>query len=188
MSVRHTIPEHDGMYFITFTCYDWLPLFEITDGYHLVYKQFDYLKSCGHSIIGYVIMPNHVHTLIHFADLGKKVNTIVGNMKRFMAYDLVVALKEQQQFDVLKKLEAGTTPYERKGGKLHRVFELSFDCKYCYGDSFIKQKLDYMHQNPVRGKWSLVENAMDYLHSSAYFYFEGKQRGYEVLWYKSIGE
>jgi len=45
-----------------------------------------------------------------------------------------------------------------------------------------------MHQNPVSGKWSLVENAIDYLHSSAYFYFKGKQKGYEVKGYKSIGE
>ena len=40
MSVRHLIPQHEGMYFITFTCYDWLPLFEITNGHNLVYKQF----------------------------------------------------------------------------------------------------------------------------------------------------
>jgi len=78
-----------------------------------VYKQFNYLKSCGHKIIEYVIMPNHIHALIHFVDTSKKVNTIVGNMKRFLAYDIVNALKEQQQLDVLKKLEAGITPHER---------------------------------------------------------------------------
>ena len=188
MSVRHQIHEYDGMYFITFTCYNWLPLFEITNGYHLVYEQFNYLKSCGHSIVGYVIMPNHVHALIHFADTGKKVNTIVGNMKRFLAYSLVKELERQHKTDILKLLAQGVNKTDRSRGKLHEVFEPSFDCKYCYGDNFIEQKLSYIHNNPVESKWQLAESAVEYPHSSAYFYTEGRQGVYEVTSYKCIGE
>ena len=64
MSVRREIPEYDGLYFITFTCCHWQKLFEITNGYGIVYNWFDHLKSKGHFINGYVIMPNHVHALI----------------------------------------------------------------------------------------------------------------------------
>jgi REP element-mobilizing transposase RayT len=65
MSVRM---QHNsvGTHFITFTCYKWKPLFELTDSYDAVYKWFDYLYSNGASVIGYVIMPNHIHALIHF--------------------------------------------------------------------------------------------------------------------------
>jgi hypothetical protein len=45
MAVRIPIDEAEGLYFITFTCCQWLPLFEITDGYDIVYNWFDYLKS-----------------------------------------------------------------------------------------------------------------------------------------------
>lgn len=89
MSFRREISEKDGLYFITFTCYNWLPLIEIINGYDLVYKQLDYLKSCGHYIVGYVIMSNHIHTLVAFRDTGKAINSIVGNVKRFLAYDIV---------------------------------------------------------------------------------------------------
>jgi len=188
MSVRQQVSEFDGMYFITFTCNEWIPLFEITKGYHLVYKQFDYLKTCGHTIVGFVIMPNHVHALIHFTNTGKKVNTIVGNMKRFLAYDLVSELKLQQNIEMLQRLEKGVGKTDKSRGKLHQVFEPSFDCKHCYGDDFIQQKLNYIHNNPVRGKWQLAESAVEYLHSSAKFYTEGKQGVYDVKWYKSIGE
>lgn len=58
MPVRKSIAKNAGLYFITFTCYKWLPLIEQTKGYDLVYKWFDYLKTQGHSITGYVIMPN----------------------------------------------------------------------------------------------------------------------------------
>ena len=53
MAVRRTIPEYDGTYFITITCARWLHLFEIANGYDVVYQWFDYLKSIGHFIVGY---------------------------------------------------------------------------------------------------------------------------------------
>ena len=62
----------------------------------------------------------------------------------------------------------------RSRGKLYEVFEPSFDCKYCYGDNFIEQKLNYIHNNPVKSKWQLAESAVEYLHSSAYFTFTPK--------------
>jgi REP element-mobilizing transposase RayT len=64
MPVQQTIPYKDGIFFITFTCYKWMPLLQVSDSYDLVYKWFDYLKVQGHRINGYVIMPNHVLLLI----------------------------------------------------------------------------------------------------------------------------
>jgi len=71
MSVKLKIPEPDGIYFITITCYKWLPLFDIADSYDAVYKWFEYLKQNNHFITGYVIMPNHLHALIAFSNSGK---------------------------------------------------------------------------------------------------------------------
>jgi len=53
-----------------------------------VYNWFDHLKGKGHFISGYVIMPNHIHTLIAFRNTGQAINTIVGNGKRFIAYEI----------------------------------------------------------------------------------------------------
>ena len=85
----------EGMYFITFTCQHWLPLFELTNSYNSVYKWFDYLQAKGHNVKGYVIMPNHLHALIDFGVSEKSINTIVSNGKRFIAYKIVERLKEQ---------------------------------------------------------------------------------------------
>jgi len=57
MAVKTPIDYTQGIYFITFTCQDWLPLFEITNSYDTVYKWFDCLKPKGHLVKGYVIMP-----------------------------------------------------------------------------------------------------------------------------------
>jgi putative transposase len=44
MSIRTEHKDH-LCWFITFTCYDWLPLFNVTDSYDLVYNWFNHLKE-----------------------------------------------------------------------------------------------------------------------------------------------
>ena len=83
MTVRVDIGINSGLFYITFTCYKWIPLFEITYSYDVVYKWFDYLKSKGHYICRYVIMPNHVHAIIGFKKTSRALHTIIGNGKRF---------------------------------------------------------------------------------------------------------
>jgi hypothetical protein len=85
MPVRKAIAEKDGVYFITFTCTNWLPLFKICNAYDAVYNWFNYLKQQGDYIIGYVIRQSHVHAVIAFSNTGKSINTIVSNGKRFIA-------------------------------------------------------------------------------------------------------
>jgi hypothetical protein len=41
-----------------------------------------------------------------------------------------------------------------------------------YSRKVIEQKLDYIHQNPVSGKWKLAKTVMDYHYSSIWFYDE----------------
>jgi REP element-mobilizing transposase RayT len=180
MPVRKDIPYNEGLFFITFTCYKWLPLIEETNGYDLVYGWFDYLKKQNHRIAGYVIMPNHVHALIDFAKTTKKINTIIGDGKRFIAYEIIKRLKEAGKTDILIKLEKAVTAKSKSKGKNHEVWEESFDWKICGTAEFAYQKLIYMHNNPCSGKWKLVEDITKYEHSSARYYITGKHGGYIV--------
>jgi len=43
------------------------------------------------------------------------------------------------------------------------------------------QKLSYMHNNPCNGVWRLVENSVDYIHSSATYYDTGEQGVYLII-------
>lgn len=185
MSVRKRVAETEGVYFVTITCYRWLPLLEI-NGYDIVYQQFDYLRKCGHYIIGYVIMPNHLHAIIAFCNTGKMINKIVGDMKRFMAYEIVDRLKKQGKKRLLSELEAGVNNTDRKRGKLHEVFEPSFDAKRINSGRFMEQKLFYLHMNPCRGKWMLVAHPDDYVHSSARYYSTGLQGLCKILHFMKL--
>jgi len=186
MSVRKQITFPDGVYFITFTCAGWLPLFEITNGYFTVYKWLDYLKQQGHYIVGYVIMPNHVHAIIAFSNTGKSINSIVGNGKRFMAYELVKLLKEQNNNDILVQLEQWVNDTDKQRKKIHEVFEPSFDRKECRTIEFIQQKLLYIHLNPCRYEKIRAKLPEDYIHSSAKYYYTSEQGIYPVISYMEL--
>jgi REP element-mobilizing transposase RayT len=122
MSVRKKIIEPNGVFFITFTCAEWLPLFELADGYQAVYNWFDYLKSQGHHIAGYVIMPNHIHALIAFKTSRLSINSIVGNGKRFMAYELVKRLEALGKKELLAQLSSYVNATEQCKIKSIRYF------------------------------------------------------------------
>ena len=55
-----------------------------------------------------------------------------------------------------------------------------FDRKDCRSNDFIYKKLDYMHSNPMAKKWTLCDNPVEYVHSSAKFYISGEQGLYPV--------
>lgn len=59
-------------------------------------------------------MPNHLHTLISFANTRKNINTTVGNGKRFMAYDIVDRLQEMNNEIILTKLSNAVRPSDKK--------------------------------------------------------------------------
>ena len=127
MPVKQTIPYNTGIFFITFTCHQWLPLIDKTNGYDIVYNWFDHLKTKGHYINGYVIMPNHVHALISFIDTKQSINTIIGNGKRFMAYEIIGRLKTNKETRLLGQLASNVEAARKQDKKQHEMWELSFD-------------------------------------------------------------
>ena len=184
MSTHTEHTENLGTYFCTLVCYRWLPLFKITNFYDQVYNWFDHLKTKGCYILGDVIMPNHLHALLY--PTSGLLNKLMANGKRFMAYEMVKHLEQGKRYALLKELEKGVQPNERRKGKKHQVFRLSFDARQCFDEKMVEQKLDYLHHNPVQGKWNLVGDDVDYQHSSARFYATGVHGVYEVTHYKEI--
>ena len=151
-----------------------------TNGYDLIYQWFDYLKTQNHRMAGFVIMPNHLHVMIDFTPTEKSINKIIGDGKRFIAYEIIKRLRNNNETAILEKLSKAVTASSSNRGKKHEVWEESFDWKFCETRDFALQKLVYMHNNPCTGRWRLAEDAMAYTHSSARFYISGKHAAYQV--------
>ena len=185
---KHELTEK--MWFITFTCYQWIPLFEITNSYNIVYNWLKFINEKYQiQCVAFVIMPNHCHLLLQLPESVSNLNSIISNGKRFMAYELIKRLEKQHQEKLLSQLSSACTANEKTKGQLHKVFEPSFDAKPVYTLRFLLQKLDYIHHNPVNGKWNLCNEFTDYQHSSAAFYVDDKPvsavdiTDYRTLWF-----
>jgi len=114
-------------------------------------------------------MPNHLHSLVFTKNESEEINFHIGETKRFMSYEIVSRLKKLKRTDLLKIMQDTVNPNESKKKKIHNVFQPSSDIKEIITEKFIRQKLNYMHKNPVSGKWKLVDDYIDYIHSSARF-------------------
>ena len=102
-----------------------------------------------------IVSRETIHLLASFINQNQKINTIVGNGKRFMAYEIIKRLKENKEHNILEKLAEDVSAKRKSNNKIHEVWELSFDWKECNSKKFIDQKLDYIHNNPCKGKWNL---------------------------------
>ncbi|CAN5137811.1 hypothetical protein BH11BAC5_BH11BAC5_09860 [soil metagenome] len=187
MAIKLKHSDTFSTYFVTFTCVEWISLFEIVNGYDMVYLWFDILKKEHNAeVVAYVIMPNHLHVILHFHDEHFNLNTIVANGKRFIAYEIINRLEQAANISLLSRLEKLVTERERKKGQLHKVFKDSFDGKAIITHAFLIQKINYIHNNPVSGKWMLAKDFVEYEHSSASFYEIQLVRHHQPLHYLDL--
>ena len=87
---------------------------------------------------------------------------------------------------MLQELNSNLTQREINKGQKHKIFKDSFDAKPIYVDKFLFQKLDYIHGNPVKGKWTLAKENIGYEYSSASFYKINEVQHFSPKHYKDL--
>lgn len=187
MSSRFKKQNESLLHYCTFTCWNWLPLIEITHSYDLIYNWFNIIEEkYRYRIIAYVIMPNHVHVILYNKAALSSLGNTISNGKRFISYEIIKRLDSMNSSPLLICLGNAVSQRERAKGQLHKVFRDSFDARAIWSESFLLQKLEYIHHNPVKGKWNLVDNYTCYEHSSAAFYETGMSAHFIPTHYKDI--
>ncbi|WP_424963420.1 REP-associated tyrosine transposase [Ekhidna sp.] len=158
------------VFFITTTCNRWLPLIAIGNGYQIVFKSLNFcLQKYKSKMLGYVIMPNHLHMIIYFTE-GKHRSNF---MRDFKKYTSTMLRKEIEKYkpDLLSQLRKEETK------AIFKVWQDRFDEVYLEDRGLLETKLDYIHHNPVQGKWRLVEDPVEYPYSSM-AYYEKNESGF----------
>lgn len=119
-------------------------------------------------LLGYVIMPEHVHFLLYtFPDLGK-ISDIMRDWKWSTAFDI----KEQcLKDDRDKLLDEFRLNAKRSGRHGYQIWMPRFDDVLIYSKEQYEIKLNYIHNNPV--KRGLVDKPEDWKYSSARNYLLG---------------
>ena len=160
--------------FVTDTVVDWVDIFTRPAYKHII---LDSLTFCqqekGLIIYAWVLMSNHIHAIV--GSTGEnKVSDIWRDFKKFTSKEIIDTLKkdpqESRQEWMLNRFEyAGKNDKKIKD---HKFWQDGNDAQEIYLNDFFNQKLNYIHQNPVRAE--LVNRTEDYRYSSAIDYAGGK--------------
>jgi len=151
------------LHFMTFSCYQRLPLLGTTCARNVFVHELDKVRNeMGFRLIGYVVMPEHVHLLMSEPLIGTP-STVLQKLK------LRVSLRIRKAKGVDDAVEF-QLPAEERGVLPKALWQARFYDFNVHAIGKRKEKLNYMHANPVvRG---LVEHPRDWPWSSWSFYMK----------------
>lgn len=156
----------DELYFITLTVVDWVDIFT-----RPLYKDYlvDNLSYCqkhkGLEIFAYVIMTNHVHMIAQ----SQNMSDWLRDFKSYTSKGLY-KLVESNETESRKEWMLDIFQRHGKTNELNKDFQVWQNGSYpvCLPENYlsmIRQKTDYIHDNPVRA--GFVSEAHMYTYSSA---------------------
>jgi putative transposase len=120
------------------------------------------------SVLGYVIMPSHLHWIVRVDNECGTISDIMRDIKKYTAWDVLELLEEQGKRNLIGLFAARARPYPRHKRKF---WNARFDDEVIRNSEMFFTKLAYIHDNPVRA--GLVEKPEDYPYSSARNYILG---------------
>ncbi len=162
------------VYFVTDTVVDWVDIFSRPRYKSIILESLQYcLTQKGLLIYAWVLMTNHLH-MIAGANEDSKVSDIMRDFKKFTSKEILSVLKtdiqESRRDWMLNRFEyAGRNDKKIKN---YRFWQEGNDAQEIFLMDYFNQKLNYIHQNPVRAE--IVNNPEDYRYSSAIDYAGGK--------------
>jgi REP element-mobilizing transposase RayT len=166
MSDKYKIFKGEDAYFVTFTIVDWIKVLE-DDSYKLLILNAIkfYQKHKGLVVFAYCIMPNHVHMILQ-ATGDNTISEILRDLKKFTSKAISKKVEDEKQVgfgELLNRFRDAGEPLKRI--KNYKVWQDGNRAELLFSNKFFMQKLNYIHNNPVKA--GLCGVPWDYLFSSA---------------------
>lgn len=160
---RWKVIDDVSLYFITTTIVDWKNVFVSVRMFDSIIESLSYcMANKGLHVHGYVIMPTHVHYIVS-SEPPKRLSGIMRDFGRYTSQRIVALLDEMGCYDILESFRNAAGKEGR--GNLHKVWQTGFHPIAIMTETFFLEKLNYIHQNPVRK--GFVEQPEYWKYSSA---------------------
>ncbi len=153
--------------FYTATIYQWIPLLEDDRYKTIIINSLQFLVNNKRIVLNaFVVMNNHIH-LIWQALPGHDPSRIQLSFMRFTAQQLKLELLKDN-FALLEKCKVN------KADRKYQIWKRESLSVELFTPGVIIQKLNYIHQNPVKA--GLCKYPEEYQYSSADFYENGNDK------------
>ena len=157
---RYRFGETAFPYFTTCTIVGWQPVFTRLDLVEIVFESWRFLYDRERMrLLGYVIMENHLHLIATGEDLSKEV----GDFKSYTARRIIDRLRETGSSSILERLQYFKLPH--KTDRANQLWQEGSHPQMIADEPMMWQKLEYIHNNPVRRGY--VDDPIHWRYSSA---------------------
>ncbi len=160
---RYKIVDRVAPHFLTATVVNWLPLLNAPIIVQILLNSLRFLQENDRIIVyAYVIMENHLHLVAPAAELSQEM----ANFKSFTARQIIDRYQMRQATHILDQLAFHKRLY--KQDRDYQFWQEGSHPQQIDGLEMMRQKVEYIHNNPVRRGW--VDRPTDWRYSSARSY------------------
>ena len=157
---RYKFTEDQSPHFMTATVVAWLPIFSHPQFAGLVLDSWRFLqRERKIKILAFVIMENHLHWIA----VGPRLSDCVRDFKSFTAKSIIKALKQCKYSTLLQELSF--YKLRHKSGQTYQLWQEGNHPQQLDTDDKMWQKIEYVHQNPLRRGY--VSDVVHWRYSSA---------------------
>ena len=173
---RYRITSDASVYYITWSVVEWLPVFIAEESGRIITDSFRFCyENKGLRINSFVIMPTHLHAIVfHKTFRTEPLEQALTDCRKFTGKALADFCDRAMPpcFSETLKRNCGTD-------RERRFWQPSRHPVAIESEKFYLQKLNYLHENPVRK--GLVRKAVEWRFSSAAWFVSDKQAPCDVI-------
>ena len=142
---RYVIQEPDKPHFLTCTVVEWLPVFTRPDAVQIILDSWTHQRQHdGLQLFGYVILENH----LHFVAQAPRLDKCLSSFKSYTAVRLIELLEVRKAERLLIRMRFAKRTHKRD--REYQFWQEGSHAEMVFSEGVMRQKLDYIHFNPVK--------------------------------------
>ena len=158
---RYKVHQKTHPHFMTCTVINWIPVFTRRETAQFILDSLQFLQDQGRLILyGYVILENHCHLI---AKAKENLSIEMMSFKSYTAKQIISHLDEKKVKRLLDQMKFYKARH--KTDREYQVWEDGYHPQLIQNDDMMRQKLEYIHDNPV--KRGYVDRPEHWRYSSA---------------------
>jgi len=147
---RNAYSKEHYAFFVTCSVVEWLPLFQNEPYRNIILDSLRYVISHKPTELNaYAIMPTHLHA-IFWPHQGVRIGDILRDFKRFTSRAISRLAETRGETDRLAVFRRARQAGRAQGVSQYQVWQEGFHPEAIYSAGFARQKLEYIHNNPVK--------------------------------------
>lgn len=166
MSTKYKATTTEEAYFITITTVGWVDVFTRLNQKYTIVNALQYCQeNKGLEIYAYCIMSSHIHVLCK-ATAGFILSDVIRDFKKVTSKKIIQTIIDEPESrrEWMMEYFQKSCEHLKRNQKL-KVWQNGYHAELVETNWFIKQKVNYIHNNPVAEK--IVTQPEDYYFSSA---------------------